>query len=120
LLKAIDRVSTELTKATEHLPGKPIEEWSIAELLQDGARHGLQRLREFASRVCDENASGERSAWESRLIIEASTTLAKLLANAQMEAMRRKQDDAQLSAFMATVDAFEAQLYEPTKKTAER
>jgi hypothetical protein len=44
----------------------------------------------------------------------------KLLANVQMEAMRRKQDEAQLSAFMATVDAFEAQLYGPTKKTAER
>ena len=37
-----------------------------------------------------------------------------------MEAMRRKQDEAQLSAFTATVDAFEAQLYGPTKKTAER
>ena len=32
----------------------------------------------------------------------------------------RKQDEAQLSAFTATVDAFEAQLYGPTKQIAER
>jgi hypothetical protein len=54
-------------------------------LLQDGARLGLMRLREFAMRVCIENASGERPARESRLIIEASTTIAKLLAKVQME-----------------------------------
>jgi hypothetical protein len=121
-LKAIDRVSTKLTKATAHLPGKAIEEWSIAELLQDGARFGLMRLREFASRICDEtdpNAK-ERHGREQQLILNASTTVAKLLANEQMDAMRRKADEQHMATFIPTVDAFEAQLYGPTAVTEKR
>jgi hypothetical protein len=37
-----------------------------------------------------------------------------------MEAMKRKNDEADMAAFVKTVDAFEAQLYGPTKKTTER
>jgi hypothetical protein len=97
---------------------RPIEQWTHNELLVDGARLGLIRIREFVSRSMDEGSADyrERPAWEQRLILDASTTVAKVLANVQMEAMRRKQDEAQLSAFMATVDAFETQLYGPTKK----
>ena len=80
------------------------------------------RIREFVSRSMDEGSADyrERPPWEQRLILDASSTVAKLLANVQIEAMRRKQDEAQLSAFIATVDAFEAQLYGPTKQIAER
>src|SRR5262249_36241820 len=45
----------------------------------------------------DEAAEGAkvRPIWEQRLIFDAASTTAKLLANVQMEAMRRKPDDAQ-------------------------
>jgi hypothetical protein len=122
LYKAIDRVTEDLTKATAHLPATVIGEWTIAELLADGARLGLMRLREFASRICDEG--NERARFgrlgNNGLSSRRRPHSAKLLATVQLETMRRKADEQQFSAFLATVDAFEAQLYGPTNATVER
>ena len=95
---------------------KPVEQWSIGELVTDTARHGVMRIRELAMRSLEQ----DRPLAEQRLIFDASSTVAKLLASVEMEAMRRKQDQAAMSAFVKTVDAFEAQLYGLTEKTAER
>jgi hypothetical protein len=104
-------------KVIEALPAgpgdRPIEQWTIGELLADGARLGLMRIREFASRSLDEVKMADRPIWEQRLIFDASSTVAKLLARVQMDAMREKSDDkVQVAALIARVGAFERQLYE--------
>jgi hypothetical protein len=113
---AIDKVVPGLPEVVPS--GKALEQSTHNELLVDAARLGLLRIRELVSRSMDEAAERAkvRPSREQRLIFNASATVAKLLANVQMEAMRRKQDEAQLSACMAAVDAFEAQLCGPTKK----
>jgi hypothetical protein len=53
-------------------------------------------------------------------VFNASITLAKVRANVQMEDMRRKSDEAQMSAFLETVHALETQRYGPRTATVER
>ena len=117
--RALDLVSKHLDEITQHLPAKPIDEWTIEELLADGARLGLIRLREFALRVCaeDDERAQKRPAWENRLVLEASTTMAKLLANIEAEKFRARQSAEQHDALLKRVDSFEKALYNPTKKT---
>jgi len=57
--------------------------------LVDAARLGLMRIREFVWRSMDEGSADyrERPSSEQRLILDASSTVATLLANVQMEAI---------------------------------
>lgn len=73
-------------QVVKHLPApldKPVESWSHAEILADGARHGLLRMRELALR----GMNGE--PWEQRLIYEASHSLSKLYAQVQEAQLRQ-------------------------------
>jgi hypothetical protein len=62
---------------------RPVAEWTLNELLTDSARLGLLRIRELVSRSMDDDSADyrEHSPREQRLILDASTTVAKLLAN---------------------------------------
>ena len=97
---------------------KPVEQWSLGEILTDRARLGMLRLREFVSRSADEDLSDPPVA-EQRLILEASATVAKLFAHVQMEALRVRADGRAIEELTRMADAVETQLYGPTKKTAE-
>jgi hypothetical protein len=93
--------------------GKALEQWTHNKLLVDAARLGLLPIRELVSRSMDKAAEGAK-ARRIRRECDGSEVAGKCADGS------RKQDEAQLSAFMAMVDGFEAQHYGPTKKTAER
>jgi hypothetical protein len=73
----------QVVKALPVVPtDKPLEKWTHGEILADGARHGLLRLREVAMRPV------EGDAWEQKLVLQASESLTKLYAHVQVEQLR--------------------------------
>jgi hypothetical protein len=92
-----------IDKAVEAIPkgpvDKPVEQWSHGEVLSDGARHGLLRLRQFAMRDPD-NLQG----WEQRLILQAAESVSKLYAAVEVAKLRHSEDTEDWAAYQRELD----------------
>jgi hypothetical protein len=76
---------------------RPIEGWSLAELLNDTARHGLLRVREFVTKRPITAGSDFR---EDRQLAEAGANIAKLFAHIQEAQLRANADTTDWAAYM--------------------
>ena len=77
---------------------KPLEKWTHGEILADGARHGLLRLREVAMRPV------EGDAWEQKLVLQASESLTKLYAHVQVEQLRYAAEQEDWAAYQKELE----------------
>lgn len=72
--------------------GKPVEEWTISELLSEGAREGLIRNLTIAKWTPVDSIDPNEMK-RNRLIADVGATLFKTLARVQEAAMRQAQYD---------------------------
>jgi hypothetical protein len=77
--------------------GKPLEQWTHAELLMDAARHGLMRIREF---VTKRPITAESDWKEDRALAEMALQAAKLYAHVQVSQLRHAEEQVDWAAYM--------------------
>lgn len=83
---------------------KPVEEWTPAELLIDGARVGLMRNREIASWAVDASDGADQK--RNRLIAECGQALFKTLKDVQQAQMQAS--DKGWDELLARIEAAKA------------
>ena len=89
----------QVVKALPVVPiDKPLEKWTRGEILADGARHGLLRLRQVAMRPV------EGDAWEQKLVLQASESLTKLYAHVQVEQLRHAAEQEDWAAYQKELE----------------